>query len=125
MNLKHPPYKHFSPTVDMYCIYILTCPGNREYCLRSLRSRGTERPAEVSRDPSRITDLAFILPRLSQQILPTSVTSSWENRDIWYNSRTDFLRLVNFLLHVTVLFYYNLSCATSKGSINNVHTIYR
>lgn len=108
----------------MYCIYILTCPGNREYCLRSLRSRGTERPAEVSRDPSRITDLAFILPRLSQQILPTNVTSSCENMDIQYNTRKGFLCLVKFLLHVTVFFLITTWVLLLQKEVKRMYTIH-
>lgn len=55
----------------------LTCPGNREYSLSSDKSTGIWAPKECSRSPSRITDLLFSFPLVSQPIWPSRVTGSY------------------------------------------------
>lgn len=55
----------------------LTCPGNREYSLSSDKSTGIWAPEECSRSPSRITDLLFSFPLVSQPIWPSRVIGSY------------------------------------------------
>lgn len=58
----------------------LTCPGNREYSVSSDRSTGMRLPEECSRSPSRITDLLFSFPLLSQPIWPSRVMGSYHRQ---------------------------------------------
>lgn len=59
-------------------LHSLTCPGKREYSLRSDKSTGICVPEECSRSPSRITDLLFSFPLLSQPIWPSRMTGSYQ-----------------------------------------------